>query len=544
MVEAAIEAAGRSRTGFRGEGSDARGAPFYSFRRKRTFFGHDFSTSTQRARLRPLEPFFPFLVVVVARPEATRAFERARPRLLFSRLADGAPHASLDAHANMRPAEVAFLLTAFARLTCALGEARTSRVSDRAEDPSRPPSCGAYRGASCDAILMSSVLTESTLSFAVKCLVAVCLGAVIGAQREFSPYLGMFLVRARRTAVAPVRRAGLRTHVLVALGACLFTEASWSAFAVPAPAQFQNVPFVAGTFNYDSSRVAAQVVSGIGFLGAGTIWRSSFGTGDGSKSGGARDEVYGLTTAASLWTTAAVGMHCGGANQKDKYFAGPVFATALVVITLQALVHAELLVHAMAFDRTTTKVGARVTVEADEKTFFARGKIRDERNDDDAFSAETRLDGSTRASNRFDANQNRFRPGDVMRGVVAAVERRGTLRVASVAASVERGRREKSRSTVNDDDDDDDEDDEEKLASRVQTKVQVSLVVIVPACGGSVDLLDALVSCEGVTEARVDACGPRRDERNGRETRFFFTRGESAEAADADAERVAPLLRP
>jgi hypothetical protein len=79
----------------------------------------------------------------------------------------------------------------------------------------------------------------------------------------------------------------------------------------------------------------------------------------------------------------------------------------------------------------------------------------------------------------------------------------------------------------------------------VKTKVRVSLVVIVPACGGSVDLLDALVSCAGVTEAFVDACGPRRDERNGRERqkRFFFTRGESAEAADADAERVAPLLR-
>lgn len=53
--------------------------------------------------------------------------------------------------------------------------------------------------------------------------------------------------------------------------------------------------------------VAAQVVSGIGFLGAGTIYKSG-------------DQVYGLTTAASLWTTAAVGMHVGGSNQKDKYF--------------------------------------------------------------------------------------------------------------------------------------------------------------------------------------------------------------------------------
>ena len=115
----------------------------------------------------------------------------------------------------------------------------------------------------------------------------------------------MFLLGARRTAVAPVRRAGLRTHVLVALGSCLFTDASWSAFAVPVPARVKNAPFVAGTFNYDTARVAAQVVSGVGFLGAGTIWRSSFGSGGDSDSKGSRDEVYGLTTAASLWTTAS-----------------------------------------------------------------------------------------------------------------------------------------------------------------------------------------------------------------------------------------------
>ena len=264
-------------------------------------------------------------------------------------------------------------LAAFARLACALGETHAvsdlpigSEASETAPDGGGS-ACGAYRGAACDAVLMSSVLTESTYAFAVKCLVAVALGAVIGAQREFSPYLGMFLVRARRTAVAPVRRAGLRTHVLVALGACLFTEASWSAFAVPVPAQAANGPFVAGTFNYDTSRVAAQVVSGIGFLGAGTIWRSSFGGGDTKSSSSQRDEVYGLTTAASLWTTAAVGMHCGGANQKDKFFAGPIFATALVVITLQALVHFELAAHAAAFARTTTRVGARVVVEVDER---------------------------------------------------------------------------------------------------------------------------------------------------------------------------------
>ena len=127
---------------------------------------------------------------------------------------------------------------------------------------------------------------------------------------------------------------------------------------MPGPARVKGAPFVAGTFNYDTARVAAQVVSGVGFLGAGTIWRGSFGSSD-SDSKGSRDEVYGLTTAASLWTTAAVGMV---------------------------------------------------------------GVFRET-----AFS------------------------------------------------------------------------------------VRVSLVVVVSACGGSADLLDALVACEGVTEARVDACGPRRD---------------------------------
>ena len=106
--------------------------------------------------------------------------------------------------ASPLPARLA-CLASFARLACALGEAHA--VSDSGSEASETApdgggsACGAYRGAACDAVLMSSVLTESTGAFAVKCLVAVALGAVIGAQREFSPYLGMFLVRARRTAV-------------------------------------------------------------------------------------------------------------------------------------------------------------------------------------------------------------------------------------------------------------------------------------------------------------------------------------------------------
>lgn len=75
--------------------------------------------------------------------------------------------------------------------------------------------------------------------------------------------------------------AGLRTHILVGLGACLFTILSRLAFP-----------------GSDPSRVAAQIVTGIGFIGAGTILQR-------------KRDVHHLTTAASIWATAAVGMAVG-----------------------------------------------------------------------------------------------------------------------------------------------------------------------------------------------------------------------------------------
>lgn len=77
------------------------------------------------------------------------------------------------------------------------------------------------------------------------------------------------------------RPAGLRTHMLVGVGACMFTVLSIYAFP-----------------GADPARVAAQIVVGIGFLGAGTIIQS-------------KKNVHDLTTAASIWTTAAVGMTVG-----------------------------------------------------------------------------------------------------------------------------------------------------------------------------------------------------------------------------------------
>lgn len=94
-------------------------------------------------------------------------------------------------------------------------------------------------------------------------LMASFLGALIGWDREsrFQP-------------------AGLRTHILVAVGSCLFTSLSEYAF------------------NGDTGRVAAQIVVGIGFLGAGTIIQH-------------KGQAHHLTTAASIWATAAVGMSVG-----------------------------------------------------------------------------------------------------------------------------------------------------------------------------------------------------------------------------------------
>src|SRR5689334_23853117 len=104
-------------------------------------------------------------------------------------------------------------------------------------------------------------------------LLAAVLGAAIGLEREIHEH-----------------PAGMRTHLLVSLGSAVFTELSIYGFEFPSGPN--------GAVATDTSRVAAQVVSGIGFLGAGAILK--YGT-----------SIRGLTTAASLWTTAAVGMAAG-----------------------------------------------------------------------------------------------------------------------------------------------------------------------------------------------------------------------------------------
>ena len=132
------------------------------------------------------------------------------------------------------------------------------------------------------------------LDISLRLLIAAALGAGIGLEREIHAH-----------------PAGMRTHLLVSLGSAAFTVISIFVFETP--------PSPNGTIPTDPSRVAAQIVSGIGFLGAGAILK--YGA-----------SVRGLTTAASLWATAAVGMAAGGAA-----YVVAVVTTLIIVFSLGPL---------------------------------------------------------------------------------------------------------------------------------------------------------------------------------------------------------------
>jgi putative Mg2+ transporter-C (MgtC) family protein len=126
----------------------------------------------------------------------------------------------------------------------------------------------------------------------VRLFVAVLLGGLLGYERERNE-----------------SAAGLRTHMMVALGAALFVIA----------------PLQAGMSINDLSRVLQGIIAGIGFLGAGAIIKLSD-----------REEIKGLTTAASIWATAAIGMAAGMGREMTA-----ILATALALVILAVLPHLE-----------------------------------------------------------------------------------------------------------------------------------------------------------------------------------------------------------
>jgi putative Mg2+ transporter-C (MgtC) family protein len=144
-------------------------------------------------------------------------------------------------------------------------------------------------------LLATDIPSLSSWEALVRLALAAALGGAIGIERELRD-----------------REAGLRTHMLVSLGSCLFTIVSAYGFHA----------FLAhggSVVRADPSRIAAQIVTGIGFLGAGAIIREGL-------------SVRGLTTAATLWVVAAIGMAAGAG-----YYGPAALATVLTILALWPL---------------------------------------------------------------------------------------------------------------------------------------------------------------------------------------------------------------
>lgn len=133
---------------------------------------------------------------------------------------------------------------------------------------------------------MDGMLTD--LQIVLRLLLSVVLGGLIGLERQF-----------RR------RDAGLRTHILVCMGSCLIMLTSMYVFDI-----------YNSRVALDPTRIAAGVITGIGFLGAGAIIKD-------------RERVRGLTTAASLWVVSGIGLAIGCG-----FYSGGLIAAAMVLIAL------------------------------------------------------------------------------------------------------------------------------------------------------------------------------------------------------------------
>ena len=133
-------------------------------------------------------------------------------------------------------------------------------------------------------------MTASDWDFILRLLLAGIMGGLIGLEREMR-----------------AKGAGIRTHFIVALGSALFMIISMFAFE--------------GTDKFDSSRVAAGVVSGIGFIGGGVIIFQ-------------RNVIRGITTAAGMWVAAAIGLACGAG---PKMYPIAIAATLLTLLVLEML---------------------------------------------------------------------------------------------------------------------------------------------------------------------------------------------------------------
>jgi putative Mg2+ transporter-C (MgtC) family protein len=145
---------------------------------------------------------------------------------------------------------------------------------------------------------MREILTALRIDLLLKLALAVVLGGAIGLEREIAG-----------------KPAGLRTNILICIGAALLTDVSL------------NIRNQMGAPNADPARLAAQIVSGIGFIGAGTIMQ-------------ARGMVTGLTSAATIWVVAAIGIAIGANMYVEATGAGVLVMAVLAGMgTLEHKLH-------------------------------------------------------------------------------------------------------------------------------------------------------------------------------------------------------------
>ena len=177
------------------------------------------------------------------------------------------------------------------------------------------------------------ITTEESI---IRLCIALVLGAVIGYERQ-----------------AQNKSAGLRTHTLMCIGSCLCMIVSVNVA--------MSYYFGYGYHNSDPERIAAQVVSGVGFLGAGTILANQK----------ARN-VQGLTTAATIWVVAAVGLVTGAG-----YLAVAIVATVLIFLVLTVFIRVDTLLTERCRKYYILQVAMKNTVGQSRRmtAFFAEEKI-------------------------------------------------------------------------------------------------------------------------------------------------------------------------
>jgi putative Mg2+ transporter-C (MgtC) family protein len=154
--------------------------------------------------------------------------------------------------------------------------------------------------------MIQNIVEIFRLDLMLQLMLATLLGGAIGLERELGG-----------------KPAGLRTNILICIGSVLYTKLSVT---------------MAGA-GYDPTRVAAQIVTGVGFIGAGTILH-------------ARGAVVGLTSAATIWVVAAIGVALGGG-----YYLEALGTTLIVIVVLQGLGRIEAVV-----ERHTTR--SRIVIHA------------------------------------------------------------------------------------------------------------------------------------------------------------------------------------